>query len=94
MNQIESKTNAKRRKFKFSIEKFFFRKAQELIGPENFTRVYNYLQEQRRDQARDSTRTDDVILSGLESLSNNSQACTLINALVLYECLNELNEQK
>ena len=69
------------------------RKAQELLGPEGFDRVYNYLHDQRREQARDPTRSDDVILSGLETLSSNGYARTLINELVLYECLNELNER-
>jgi hypothetical protein len=69
-----------------------FSKAQELIGSEGFNRVYTYLHDQHRLQFADSTRTDDIILSGLETLSSNQYACTLINELVLHECLNELNE--
>ncbi len=71
----------------------FSSKAQELIGSENFIRIYNYLHAQRRKQSEDPTRTDDIILSGLETLSSNVYACTLINELVLHECLNELNER-
>jgi hypothetical protein len=68
-------------------------KAHELLGAEEFDRVYNYLHDQRREQARDPTRSDDVIISGLETLSSNAHGRTLINELVLYECLNKLNER-
>ena len=44
-------------------------------------------------QSVDPTRSDDIILSGLQTLSSNSHACTLINELVLHEFLNELNER-
>ncbi len=44
-------------------------------------------------QFKDSARTDDIVLSGLGTLSSNQYACTLINELVLHECLNELNER-
>ncbi|CAF0733342.1 unnamed protein product [Rotaria sordida] len=72
---------------------YYRSKAQELIGSENFSRIYNYLHEQHKEQSEDPTRTDNIILSGLQALSTNSHACTLINELVLHECLNELNER-
>jgi hypothetical protein len=70
-----------------------FSKAQGLIGSEDFNRIYGYLHDQHEKQSKDPTRTDDIILSGLQTLSTNSYACTLINELVLHECLNELNER-
>jgi len=72
---------------------FYFSKAQELVGPESFTHIYNYLHDQRQKQSEDPTCTDDILLSGLATLSTNSYACKLINELVLHECLNELNER-
>lgn len=79
--------------FFFRISNISFSKAIELVGSQNFTDIYNYLHDQRQKQADDPTRTDDIILSGLGSLSSNTHACTLINELVLHECLNELNER-
>jgi hypothetical protein len=69
------------------------RKAQELIGHEEFSRIYDYLGDQRRQQSNDSSRTDETILSSLNSLNSNTHACTLINELVLYECLNEISRR-
>ena len=79
--------------FKRKIILFYFSKAKELIGLENFNRIYNYLHDQHKIQCKDPSRTDDFILSGLHELCSNSHACTLINELVLHECLNELNER-
>lgn len=70
-----------------------FSKAQELIGNDGFNLVYNYLHDEHQKQFQDPTRSDEVILSGLQTLSSNQYACTLINELVLHECLNELNER-
>lgn len=70
-----------------------FSKAQALIGSESFNRVYNYLHDQHKKQTEDPTHTDEIILSGLQGLTSNSYASTLINELVLHECLDELNER-
>ncbi|CAF0816544.1 unnamed protein product [Adineta steineri] len=68
-------------------------KAQQLVGSENFTQCYNYLHDQREKQSKDPRCTDDILLSGLETLCSNSYACKLINELVLHECLNDINER-
>lgn len=78
---------------RFHIFLLFFSKAMELLGAENFTCAYNFLHDQHKKQSKDPARTDQIILSGLEALSLDSHACTLINELVLHECLNELNER-
>lgn len=64
-----------------------------MIGEENFEIVRTYLQDQRRQQSHDATRTDDIILSGLQTICPNSAACNLIDDFVLHECLNEFNER-
>ncbi|UJR28665.1 hypothetical protein I4U23_009894 [Adineta vaga] len=68
-------------------------KAQELVGTDNFTLIYGYLHDQRQKQSEDPTRTDDVLLSGLQTLCSNSYACKLIDELVLLDCVNELDER-
>ncbi|CAF3404709.1 unnamed protein product [Rotaria socialis] len=72
---------------------YYRSKAIELVGLENFTRIHNYLHTQHKKQSEDPTLTDDIIVSDLHALSSDSHACTLINELVLHECLNELNER-
>ncbi|CAF0885323.1 unnamed protein product [Adineta ricciae] len=68
-------------------------KAQELVGSEHFTRIYDYLHDQRHKQSEDASCTDAIILSGLETLCSNSYACKLIDELVLFDTVNELNER-
>jgi len=68
-------------------------KAQELVGSENFNKIYNFLHDEHKKQFEDPARTDDIVLSGLETISSNKYACTLINELVLHECVNELNDR-
>lgn len=74
---------------------FFFvcSKAQELVGSEQFTRIYDYLSDQRHKQSEDASCTDAIILSGLETLCSDSYACKLIDELVLFDTVNELNER-
>lgn len=72
---------------------FFLSKAQELVGPDTFDVVHTYLQDQRRQQTHDDSRTDDSILTGLKTICPNATACTLIDELVLHEFLTELKEQ-
>ena len=80
--------------FEFDENKrFYFSKAQALVGSEDFNRIYSYLHDQREKQSEDATRTDDALRAGLETLCSNSYACQLINELVLLDCVDDLCER-